>query len=164
MYYSIKGYCPYAGVSMGRHGLVIDLHPQFKAMVLASGITQDQVDHFIESDGLRWLDECGYTSVFDPDNCGMDKDEKLPPGPNATRMYGLEKLRVSWGEWGPEHITVPGNACGLDIDRSSFCPFDGMSLVPHNIDCWDQKNLLMIVFTELAEKTMWAAFGNGFVS
>jgi hypothetical protein len=27
-------------------------------------------------------------------------------------------IRVEWGEWGPEHISVPGNACALDIDES----------------------------------------------
>lgn len=62
------------------------------------------------------------------------------------------RLRVTWGKWGAEHIIVPGNACGLDVNTAGcFNLLKGMTLLPHNIDSWTQKQLLLIVFTEIAE-------------
>ncbi len=94
--------------------------------------------------------------MFDPEESPMDKWEnkhlgkarKL--GPNAVPLYGEHEIRVSWGTWGIEHITVPGNACGLDIDKGYHSPRNGRILVPHNIDNFQQVILLLTVFTTLA--------------
>jgi hypothetical protein len=102
--------------------------------------------------GRSWLDGCKFATMFDPDNCGFGADKKKPLGPNARPLYkpGLD-LRVTWGKWGPEHITVPGNACGLDVDENGFgSPRDGACLNPHNVDSVNQAHLLLVVFTWFA--------------
>lgn len=148
--YLIRYLCPH-GTDPGCHGFTIDLFSQWKELVASSEMTQEKVNTLIKTDGRRWLDRCGYNAIFDPDNCGFQADKKKPHGPNAHPLYETSQIRVSWGEWGAEHITVPGNACGLDIDQRLFGRLtDGPSLVPHNIDNWSQKQLLLIVFTELA--------------
>lgn len=152
--YLIRGLCPRTDISVGRHAFHIELACTWPALVEASEITQENIDHQIKTQGAGWLDACGYGSMYDPDNCGFYADKSKPPGPNTKRMHEPRtSIRVSWGKWGPEHITVPGNACGLDIDRNGFGCFleNGVGLYPHNIDCWQQKNLLLIVFTEIAE-------------
>lgn len=150
--YAIKSLCPRTDITMGAHGFTIDLAPEWKAAVLASGLTQEFVDTRIEHFGNDWLAACGWTDWFDPENCGWEKDPTKPPGPASRRSPDFRAIRVTWGPWGPEHITVPGNACGLDLDCGCGVIFkDGMALLPHNIDAWRQKQLLLIVFTDLAE-------------
>ncbi len=150
--YLIRGLCPRTDISMGAHGFCIDLSPDWKDAVAASGLDASKIRGQVDSCGRAWLDSCGYDSIYDPDNYGAWSDKKLPPGPNARPLYETNQIRVSWGEWGAEHISIPGNACGLDIDRRAFGAFlGGPSLTPHNVDCWAQKNLLLIVFCEIAE-------------
>lgn len=151
--YAIKGLCHRTDISMGAHGFIIDLHPSFPDLVLKSELTQEKINRILESSGRIWLDNVGYNEIFDPDNCGFEADKDLPPGPDSHPLHrpGFD-LRVSWDKWGPEHISVPGNACGLDIERKSLgCIFkDGASFYPHNVDSWRQKYLLLITFTEIA--------------
>lgn len=157
--YLIRSLCHRTDISMGRHGFIIDLHPSVKDMVAKSWIDQEKIETMLDRLGRIWLDRAGYDRIFDPDNCGMDADEKAPPGPNARPAYQPNKeLRVDWGEWGLEHINVPGDACGLDIDRSSFgCAFKGGTrLVPHNMDSWSQKYLTLITFTEIMETLVYS--------
>ena len=80
--------------------------------------------------------------MFDPDNCGCMADPEAKLGPRAHPLYEPNiALRISWGEWGLEHITVPGDACGLDIEHHTFGnTLDGPVLQPHNIDTWNQKS------------------------
>ena len=149
MYYSIIGLCPSPDNDMGGHGFSIKLYPEWKNLVANSKLTQENVDGGIENMGREWLDACGFGAVYDPD---QDCWQKQPPGPNAYELYRPgQDLRIRWGEWGSEHITVPGNACGLDIDRGIFCPPNGRVLHPHNIDNWRQVNLLLVVFCWFAE-------------
>ena len=150
MFYDIEGLEP--SHCMGGYGFLIRLHPNCRELVAASGIDQDKAEAVLSRMGRHWLDCCGYDSIFDPDNCGHLADRKLPPGPNARHSYQPNRdLRITWGEWGLEHITVPGNACGLDLDaRSLHSPRGGRVLVPHNVDCWSQVQLLLIVFTWFA--------------
>lgn len=128
MYYSIVGLSPRTDIDIGRHGFCIYLHDKFKWLVSIGNIDQSCVNHVIEQLGIEWLNACGYQN------------------------YKPRDIRVSWGEWGPEHITVPGNACGLDIDHCALGnPLGGPALYPHNIDSWSQKQLLLIVFCYLVE-------------
>ncbi len=108
--------------------------------------------------GRAWLDGCGFDQIFDPNEDPMDKwrsknlGEKRKLSPEARPLYQPNsELRIQWGEWGPEHITVPGDACGLDIDRCYPSPPDGRALLPHNIDSIKQSMLLLVVFTWFAE-------------
>lgn len=159
MIYAIRHLCHRTDIDMGRHGFTIDLHPSVPEAIAESGLTQEHVDTCLEGAGQMWLDAAGFSAVFDPDNCGARADSKLPPGPNAHPLYrpGMD-LRVVWGKWGPEHISVPGNAAGLDLDRGCGCLFRrGQMLVPHNVDGLAQKYLLLIVFTELAGHVAMAA-------
>lgn len=149
----IRGMCPRTDVTMDAHCFSIDLSAEWKDMVAASGLKQEDIDNLLKHEAEPWLDACGYGGMFDPDNCGFERDPKKKPGPDARRSYSYREVRVSWGEFGPQHISVPGNACGLDIDSGSFGSYfeGGRLLLPHNIDCWNQKNLLLIVFTTIAE-------------
>lgn len=62
------------------------------------------------------------------------------------------RIRVGWGEWGPEHITVPGNACGIDIELSPMGGFPGEAhLLPHNVDSLIQASMILTVFVKIAE-------------
>jgi hypothetical protein len=150
MFYSIVGLCPRP--QLGGHGFSIKLYSRFRDAVAERNITQEDADHVVSHMGRMWLDACGYDGIFDPDNCGYDADPSLPPGPRARPLYEPNMaLRVRWGEWGPEHIDVPGNACGLDINTGLHAPRGGRILHPHNVDCWSQVNLLLIVFTWFAD-------------
>ncbi len=151
--YAIRGLCHRRDISMGAHGFCIDLSPEFKATVAKSAITAENIDHLLKQNARGWLDAAGFDSIYDPDNAGHGRDKSQPPGPNARPLWGVEHLRVAWGEWGPEHISIPGNACGLDIERRGFGTVypDGAQLQPHNVDSLEQKYLLLIVFAEIAE-------------
>jgi len=61
------------------------------------------------------------------------------------------ELMIRWGEWGPEHITVPGNACGLDIGYAPGGPRDGKTLLPHNVDTLEQASALLEIFLFFAD-------------
>lgn len=129
--YCVKGLEPRTDIQLGAHGFAIDLMPGWPQWVARSGLTQAKVDHKLKTYAPLWLKACGQR-VF----------------------HEGREIRIQWGEWGPEHICVPGNACGLDIDRGgSFgCLFrDGRSLHPHNVDSWVQKQLLLLAFTSFAE-------------
>lgn len=159
--YHIKGLCPRTDIDMGRCGFGIDLHPLWKESVALSGLTQALVNTGISNMCRAWLDGCGYNAIFDPDRSAMDDWEakklgkNIKYGPNARPLYDVHSIRVQWGEWGPEHITVPGNACGLDIENASYCGFtDGRSLAPHNVDTIAQAHLLLVVFTFFADTLM----------
>ncbi len=149
--YAIKCLCHRTDINMGRHGFIIDLHPDLPKMVKHCGLTQKHIEQHLTTCGRQWLDCTGFDLIFDPDNCGFEKDKELSPGPNARPSYQPNQdLRVTWGAWGIEHISVPGNACGLDLDNTCGCTFSrGVSLTPHNIDSLYQKYLLLITFTEI---------------
>jgi hypothetical protein len=156
MFYSIAGLCP--TLNLGGFGFCIKLYPEFREAVAVAGIDQTAANNAMERLGRLWLDCCGFDGIFDPDNCGFERDEKRPPGPNAQPSYRPNReFRIKWGEWGPEHITVPGNACGLDISRSGFgSPRDGAILNPHNVDSWRQVQLLLVSFCWFADSVALA--------
>jgi hypothetical protein len=154
--YSIVGLCPNRENPMGGYGFSIKLWPLFREMV-ASYPHNDQlsINKAIDTMGREWLDACGYSQIFDPNNCGVDANPKKKPGPKSRPAYQPNRdLRVQWGEWGPEHITVPGDACGLDIDQGLYSPHDGRILAPHNVDNWRQVQLLLITFCWFADDIM----------
>ena len=126
MFYSIDGLCPRDDISLGRHGFCVKLFPEFKQAVAASDIDQTKVDSLLKMQGKEWLSSCGFTGEY-------------------------QRFAIQWGEWGPEHITVPGNACGLDISTGFGAPRNGATLEPHNVDSSNQKLLLLIVFCWFAE-------------
>lgn len=143
---------------MGGHGFSIDLHPDFKKMVAKSNLTQKMVNNAINNYGRDFLDSCGFDTMTDPDETPYERLERSwrdypdrEPGPNAYKLYEPSCIKVSCGEWGPEHISVPGNACGLDIDRKSMWIPNGATLYPHNVNSWDQKKLLLMTFCYLVE-------------
>lgn len=168
MSYAIRNLCHRTDISMSAHGFAIDLSADFRAAVELANLDQENVNRHIESMGRTWLDATGFGGFHDPDDHRLPihrERNPLPPGPNARPLYSHREIRVSWGEWGPEHISVPGNACGLDIDRSpGFSVFEigteRASLYPHNVDSLFQKYLLLIVFTELAESVLVLARSN----
>jgi hypothetical protein len=78
--------------------------------------------------------------------------------PRLLKVHGYEvsefdswSVRVTWGEWGVEHLTVPGNACGMDISKGISAPQGGRVLLPHNVDCMRQCSLLIHLFLDLIE-------------
>lgn len=151
LFYHISDLCPDG--RMGGAGFAVKLWPSWKRAVADRALTQQDVNHAVESRGRAWLDGCGYDAKFDPDNCGAFRDGSLPPGPQAGYLYEPgTSIRVSWGEWGPEHITIPGNACGLDLDVCGIgAPSGGRVLTPHNVDSILQAHLLLVVFLFFAD-------------
>lgn len=145
--YHVQGWCPTPGMSTA--GFQVLLFPAWKEAVERRSLTQENVCGGLNNMGREWLDSHGFDAIFDPDNCGFEADKNQPPGPNARPMYRPNmNLRVTWGDWGPEHITVPGNACGLDLDKGSQ---GGMTLLPHNVDTIRQASLLLTVFLWFAD-------------
>lgn len=151
MYYHIQGLCP-TGQTSGA-GFHIQLWPEWKGLVVESGIGQANCDNAIESMGRTWLDGCGFDAMYDPDQSPDDRWKKKKMGPNARPLYDPRtSLRVKWGEWGAEHIDVPGNACGLDVDDHALSrPENGIVLLPHNVDSIKQAHLLLVIFTFFAD-------------
>jgi hypothetical protein len=150
MYYLIKGLCPRTDIDMGAHGISIDLHPKWKELVAESGLDQAKCNKAIETMGNERLDACGYS-----------KTVKYNDGPLHRLYEARTSICVSWGEWGTNHITVPGDACGLDVGHGfgNILGPGGASLLPHNVDSWSQVQLLLIVFTWFAESVVLASYG-----
>lgn len=151
MLYHIRGYSPEPG--MGQSGFNVILFPAWKDALAAyePQLTQEQANRAVENMGRQWLDGHGFDRMYDPDAGPFDSEKKL--GPNARKLWEPRtSLRVSWGEWGPEHITVPGNACGLDLDQSGmWAPRGGKVLTPHNVDSPMQASLILTVFLFFAD-------------
>ncbi len=116
-------------LDMGGAGFSILLFPGWKDAIARAEIDQENVNCVIERLGRGWLDGCGYSKRY-----------------GDGYLYEPRVIRISWGEWGPEHITVPGNACGLDIDEGICAPRGGKILGPHNVDSISQAHLLLVVF------------------
>lgn len=123
---------------MNGFGFNIKLWPNWKEVVFKSDLTQEKIYTMIERRGRGWLDACEYDNTIDHGN-----------GPE--QLYKPDCIRISWGEWGLEHITVPGNACGLDLDRGVGAPIGGRVLSPRNIDCMRQAYLIQLVFNCIAD-------------
>ncbi len=120
-------------------GFSIELWPLWKKEIKRHKLTEEHAYNVIKNKGRMLLDGCGYDADFEFDG----KTKKLYEPDTA--------LQINWGEWGPEHISVPGNACGLDIDVGGIgSPKDGATLDPHNIDNIRQVYLLLAVFLEFA--------------
>lgn len=116
-----------AGGSFG-----IALSPQWKDAVEKSKLNQSAVNELIDRVGNDILRGHGFDPVEE-----------------GEIHY---RIRVGWGEWGPEHITVPGNACGLDIAHSPIGGFPGeVQLLPHNVDSLIQASMILTVFVKIAE-------------
>lgn len=148
--YSIDGLCP-SGQPLGGYGFLIHLAPLFKEAVATANLTQAQVDRVLATYGQEWLQKCGFARYFDPENCGHQAQRPAIPSPETRPSPSHRELRVRWGEWGPEHLTVPGNACGLDLDTHPTRFQGGRTLVPHNVDSWSQVLLLLVMFTWFAD-------------
>ena len=129
MLYHIKGWGPRR--EMNGAGFSIMLYPEWKELVARQNIDQAKCDHLCrESLGPLWLEQHGY-----------DGD------------YAKYQLSVRWGEWGPEHIQVPGSAAGLNNDRycQMHAPEEGVILTPHNVDTIQQASLCLTVFCWIAD-------------
>lgn len=173
MYYLIRNLTPRTDTTLGAHYFSIDLHPRMRDLVARSGLKQNDVNAYVENRARSWLDACGYDDLWDPDDPGFhgwdiparrtqvvrdaegNRTDKWMYGKNARPLYDAHSIRVRWSEWGCHNIQVPGNACGLDIcdhEHALCCVFHrGATLSPHNIDCWAQKQLFLLIFTDLME-------------
>jgi hypothetical protein len=101
-------------------GFAIKLYPEWKKLVAKTALNQVQVDEAMKNMSPQWLE-----------------DHRFHPE--------LPGVKIHWGEWGPEHISVPGNACGLDLDHSY--DRDGVvTLMPHNVDTIEQASLILTAF------------------
>ena len=126
--YKIKGWNPSRENQMGGSGFSIILSQKWKEAVIESGLIQENIDTFIAKRFPQTLKEHGF--------------------PESR----IGDIRISWGEWGIEHITVPGNACGLDIDYSPIGCLNGeVSLDPHNVDTIFQASLILSIFLWFAD-------------
>jgi hypothetical protein len=155
MLYHIVGLCP--AKKMSGAGFCVHLWPEMKEAVARVNLSQAQINTAIENCCRSWLDGCGFDAIFDPSEDPLDKWKREKAGgerklsKDARPLYDEHSILISWGEWGPEHITVPGNACGLDLDKGYGAPHDGRVLLPHNVDHIDQAHLLLVVFLFFAD-------------
>jgi hypothetical protein len=133
--YHIAGLCPRTDIDMGRCGFAVKLYPAWKDAVAAYPLSQQHADNAVRSMGRAWLAGCGF-------------DLELYAASDVELRHSVH---IKWGEWGPEHITVPGNACGLDLDDGIGKPAGGKILQPHNVDSIQQAHLLLVVFTFFAD-------------
>ena len=134
-------------------GFSIHLAPEFKEMVRKSKLGQNDMHQLIKHCHRHWLDGCGFGHKYDPGAPifpALRQYVTCEESPTARHLYDEHSIRVGWGEWGPEHITVPGDACGLDIDTRPLGGFKGgAALYPHNVDSTSQAMLLLVVFTQI---------------
>jgi hypothetical protein len=144
MFYHIKNYAPEPG--MGQAGFNVLLWPEWRNSVEAHAkeLTQKSIDTAIENMHRQWLDGHGYDREFD-----------------GEKLYRERDIRVKWGEWGPEHISIPGNACGLDLSDGIWAPPKGKVLLPHNVDSVYQASLLLSVFLFFADTLFLFDGGKG---
>lgn len=133
--YRITGLISMGNSPLGNHGFSITLPPAHKKAVAACDLNQEKINNAIKFLGKKALLSCGYSE--------------------ARCEYALGDIRIQWGEWGIEHIGVPGNACGLDIDYNpiGLCPHEqgGVTLHPHNVDTPIQKLLLLTLFCSISD-------------
>lgn len=128
--YRITGWFPKAG-QMGGCGFAITLTQAWKEAVAKSELNQEKVDNLIDGYGKGILE--GH---------GMNIED------SHVKYY----FRISWGEWGTEHITVPGNACGLDIYEDGITWGENeVQLAPHNVDTISQASMILTLFLRIAE-------------
>lgn len=129
--YKIKGWYPVRDQMSGCSFNIV-LTQEWKDAVSQSGLNQEKIDNLIHNMGADILKNHGYGKI--------ETDPKF-------------WLRVKWGEWGCEHISVPGNACGLDIDTSyGFGVYEGeVSLSPHNVDSINQASMILTLFLKIAD-------------
>lgn len=155
--YSIDGLCP-SGQPMGGYGFGIHLSPEFRDAVKLSEYTQKHIDRVVKTFGQEWLQKCGFGRYFDPQNCGYDAKPHAIPSEETQPSPSRRALRIVWGAWGIHHISVPGDACGLDITDGFGCVFpDGKILAPHNIDSWSQVLAILVPFTWIANSVILSA-------
>lgn len=128
--YKIKSWLP----SQRPNGAAffIVLTDKFRKAVEKSKLTQENMDALVMNLGNSILSGHGY--------------------PEVDKNMLLCNLRVKWGEYGPEHISVPGSACGLDVDTHFVGQLPGeVALMPHNIDTIKQASMLLSIFIYIAE-------------
>lgn len=128
--YHISGWHPTQ--EMSGAGFCVKLFPAWKEAIKKSGLASVNVDHMIKNYGREWLDGHGYPADI------YEKPEW--------------HFRITWGEWGPHHITIPGcNATGLDITDGYRAPENGRILTPHNVDTINQASMLLCIFLRIAD-------------
>lgn len=136
--YRIIGYMPQP--RMGGSGFNIILTPKWLEGISKINLTQDDIDKWIKIMAPDILKAHGY---------------------NFTSKLHIHDIRIKWGDWGPEHITVPGNACGMDLDTCCVGTRPGeVALTPHNVDSPSQASMLLAIFLWFAEYIELQTFNN----
>ena len=113
-------------MGMGGMGFQVQLFPQWKEEIAKLNLTQKEIDYWLEETGKHL-----YKEHF----------------PQYESIGGISDYNIMWGEWGPEHITVPGDACGIDKTDSIGI----ITLNPHNVDSFAQMSLLLTTFCHFAD-------------
>lgn len=128
--YKIHNWFPSKPSTGSGHNFTIILTPRWKELVSKSLLNQEKIDEIVAVIGPHIL---AYNDI------------------DVSKIDNINYwIRIDWGEWGPEHITIPGNACGLDIDLS-LPGIDGeVSLTPHNIDTLNQASMILTLFLQIA--------------
>ena len=126
--YHITHFAPPPDPGASAWSFSIKLWPQWRDMVTNSKITQEHAQNWLNGQGEDFRIRMGY-----------------------VEEYYKHQIRIRWGEWGIHNVSVPGNACGLDIDDGFGSPIDGRILQPHNVDTQQQATLLLMIFLRFAE-------------
>ncbi len=138
-------------------GFQIRVWPRWKEVVRGRTPSRDHQQNWLETVGNDLLDACGYGAPFNlhQDLCkewlGLESEpthDNDGPAP-VERLYDASRgaIVLSWGDWGLEHISVPGNGCGLDIDYNGCtAPKGGVVLLPHHVDSMQQAYLSQSIY------------------
>lgn len=139
--------------AMGGCGFNILLWPAWKDEIAALKLDQQAVDRWRARIGAQLLEEHGFRFATQSYRERVTP-EMLRDEPERAALL-LHDLRIQWGPWGFENITVPGNACCVGIDRGDpegvGAPRDGVILTPHNMDTLEQASLALTCFLWLGD-------------
>lgn len=144
-------------------GFQIRVWPAWREVVAAYSPTPGAQRAWLHHVGNDLLDACGYGEPFQSFQSVAEElmgitPSSLIPAP-TERLYDATRgaITFQWGAWGLEHITIPGNGCGLDIDETvALKPDGGVVLLTHNVDTMQQSYLLQCIYGWFAHTMLLA--------
>lgn len=129
--YLIRNYAESETDFASKHDFIIEIYPFWKELVQKSQITNDMVQYKTRLKMNHWLKSCGYIKF---------------------KKNMAANVIVEWGEWGIHNISIP-YGCNLNITPEYTNNFivGSTILMSSNVNCWEQKQLILSVFCEIAE-------------
>ena len=133
-HYRIEGFCPRTDISMGRWGFGIRMDTQYAWQLKQLPLRDEWEERIVEigTDAVKATLLHDFKPMFD-----------------TPRLHFWENTCLL------TNLSVPGNACGLDMDWRDFDHLQadaerdanyGITWLPHNVDSWWQALSLLQVW------------------